>query len=205
MINRTEPIPSDTLDVAIAPPVPAPKPKPIRTPAARSAETNSSAGRPHFQPAPRLPRVPQPPRLTPPAPLVQKPPMVLPAASAPTASRQAAAGAPGNGSGSGNGAGAGNGSQDGNDYLIRLKAYIDARKSGARHRTPRDADVVLVLDPDGILTDISVVSSSGDASVDDDIVVQLRRMSPFPKPPSVLFSASKPRLPVADKWIFPRP
>ena len=48
-------------------------------------------------------------------------------------------------------------------------------------------------------------SSSGDASVDDDIVIQLRRMSPFPKPPAVLFTPSKPLLPVADKWIFPRP
>jgi len=65
--------------------------------------------------------------------------------------------------------------------------------------------VVLVLDQDGVLTDIRVVSSSGDTSVDDNIIVQLRRMSPFPKPPAVLFSPSKPRLPVADKWIFPRP
>jgi len=128
-----------------------------------------------------------------------KPPMSLPVASGPPA-----AGAPGNGSG-GNGTGAGNGSQEGNDYLIRLKAYIDSRKSGARHRTPRDADVVLILDQDGMLTDIRVVSSSGDPLVDDNIVIQLRRMSPFPKPPAVLFSSSKPLLPIADKWIFPRP
>ena len=65
--------------------------------------------------------------------------------------------------------------------------------------------MVLVLDPDGMLTDIRVVSSSGDPSVDDEIIVQLRRMSPFPKPPAILFSRSKPLLPVADKWIFPRP
>jgi outer membrane biosynthesis protein TonB len=56
-----------------------------------------------------------------------------------------------------------------------------------------------------VLTDIHVVSSSGDPSVDDEIMNQLRRMSPFPKPPAVLFSPSKPLLPVADKWIFPRP
>ncbi|HLG89233.1 MAG TPA: TonB family protein [Alphaproteobacteria bacterium] len=125
--------------------------------------------------------------------------MSLPAAAGPPAS-----GAQADGSG-GNGAGAGNGSQEGNDYLIRLKAYIDSHKSGARHREPYDADVVLVLDRDGVLTDIHVVSSSGDPMVDDDIVAQLRRMSPFPKPPAVLFSSSKPLLPVADKWIFPRP
>jgi TonB family protein len=65
--------------------------------------------------------------------------------------------------------------------------------------------LVLILDRDGVLTDIRVVSSSGDPLVDDDIVIQLRRMSPFPKPPAVLFSPSKPLLPVADKWIFPRP
>jgi len=199
MINRSEPPASDSVDVAIAPPVPAPKP--IRpAPAKRPAETNSSAGRPHLQPAPRLAHVPQPRlRLTLPPPMPAKPPMSLPVASGPPA-----AGAPGNGSG-GNGTGAGNGSQEGNDYLIRLKAYIDSRKSGARHRTPRDADVVLILDQDGMLTDIRVVSSSGDPLVDDNIVIQLRRMSPFPKPPAVLFSSSKPLLPIADKWIFPRP
>jgi periplasmic protein TonB len=200
MINRSEPLPSDPLDVAIAPPVPAPKPKPIRTPpAVRPAETNASAARPHFQPAPRLARVFKPPSLQLPAPLVEKPPMSLPAASA-----SPAAGAPGNGSG-GNGSGAGNGSQEGNDYLIRLKAYIDAHKGRARHREPNDADVVLVLDQDGMLTDIHVVSSSGDPVVDDEIMTQLRGMSPFPRPPAILFSASKPLLPVADKWIFPRP
>jgi protein TonB len=200
MINRSEPPPSDPLDVAILPPVPVPKPKPVRAPpAVRSAETNSSAAQSHIEPAPRLPRVPRPPRLALPAPLPQKAPMTLPAAAAPPA-----AGAPGAGSGA-NGTGTGYGTREGNDYLIRLKAYIDAHKSGARHRTPRDADVVLVLDRDGVLTDIRVVSSSGDAAVDDNIVVQLRRMSPFPRPPAVLFSPSKPRLPVADKWIFPRP
>jgi TonB family protein len=199
MINRSEPSASDSVDVAIMPP--APPPKPIRTPpAVHPAETNSSAARPHLQPAPRLAHVPRPQfHLTPPAPILQKPPMSLPAASGPSA-----AGAPGNGSG-GNGTGAGNGSQEGNDYLIRLKAYIDSRKSGARYREPHDADVVLVLDHDGMLTDIHVVSSSGDPLVDDDIVTQLRRMSPFPKPPAVLFSPSKPLLPVVDKWIFPRP
>lgn len=200
MINRSEPLPSDTLDVAIVPPasVPKPKPKPIRAPpAVRPAETNSSAGRPRFQPAPRLPHVPLPPvRLTPPTPLIEKPPMTLPAASA--------AGAPGSGSG-GYGNGAGNGSQEGNDYLVRLKAYIDSHKSGARHRVPHDADLVLVLDPDGILTDIHVVSSSGDPLVDDEIVIELRRMSPFPKPPAILFTPSKRLLPVADRWSFRRP
>ncbi len=114
------------------------------------------------------------------------------------------AGAPGAGSG-GNGIGTGNGSQEGNDYLIRLKAYIDSRKGGDRHREPHDTDVILVLDQNGMLTDIHVVASSGDPSVDDEIVAQLRQMSPFPKPPAVLFSASKPLLAVADKWIFPRP
>jgi TonB family protein len=123
--------------------------------------------------------------------------------SLPVAAGPPAAGAPGNGSGN-NGTGTGNGSQEGNDYLIRLKTYIDSHKSGARHRAPHDAHVVLVLDQYGMLTDIRVISSSGDPSVDDDVVTQLRRMSPFPKPPAVLFSPSKPRLPVADKWIFPR-
>jgi outer membrane biosynthesis protein TonB len=200
MINRSEPPPSDSVDVAIMPLVPAPKPKPIRAPpAVRRAETNSSAARPYLQPAPRLAHVSKPPRLTLPAPMVQKPPMSLPTVSGPPAT-----GAPGNGSG-GNGTGTGNGSQEGNDYLIRLKAYIDSRKGGARHREPHDADVVLVLDQDGMLTDIHVVASSGDPLVDDDIMTQLRRMSPFPKPPAVLFSSSKPLLPVVDKWIFPRP
>jgi periplasmic protein TonB len=201
MINRLEPLSSDSLDVAIVPPVPAPKPKPIRTPpAVRKAETNSSAARPYLQPAPRLAHVFQPRlRLTLPAPVLPKPPMSLPVASGPPA-----AGAPGNGSG-GDGTGTGNGSQEGNDYLIRLKAYIDSHKGGARHREPHDADVVLVLDQDGMLTDIRVVASSGDPLVDDDIMTQLRRMSPFPKPPAVLFSPSKALLPVVDKWIFPRP
>ena len=131
--------------------------------------------------------------------MAPKPPMSLPVASG-----TPAAGAPGNGSGR-NGAGTGNGGQEGNDYLIRLKAYIDAHRGRARHLEPHDADVVLVLDPDGTLTDIRVVSSSGDPSVDDEIVIQLRRMSPFPKPPPVLFSPSKQLLPVADKWLFPRP
>jgi len=198
-INRAEPPASDSVDVAIVPP--AQPPKPIRAkPAVHPAETNSSAARPHLQPAPRLAHVFQPRlRLTPPDPILSKPAMSLPAASG-----APAAGAQGNGSG-GNGAGAGNGSQEGNDYLIRLKAYIDSHKGGARHREPHDADVVLVLDQDGILTDIHVVASSGDPSVDDDIMAQLRRMSPFPKPPAVLFSSSKALLPVADKWIFPRP
>src|ERR1700733_8279389 len=80
MINRSEPPASDSVDVAIAPPVPKPKPKPIRTPpAVRPAETNSSAGRPYLQPAPRLARVSRPPSLTLPAPMVEKPPMSLPA------------------------------------------------------------------------------------------------------------------------------
>jgi TonB family protein len=199
MINRSEPPPSDSVDVAIAPPVQPPKSIRVK-PAVHPAETNSSAGRPHLQPAPRLAHVFQPRlSLTLPAPLLPKPPMSLPAASGPPA-----AGAPGNGSG-GNGAGAGNGSQEGNDYLIRLKAYIDSHKGGARHREPHDADVVLVLDQDGMLTDIHVVASSGDPLVDDEIMTQLRRMSPFPKPPAVLFSSSKALLPVVDKWIFPRP
>src|SRR5271155_4925254 len=72
MINRSEPPANDSVDVAIAPSVPAPKPKPIRAPpAVRRAETNSSAARP-FQPAPRLARVSKPPSLTLPAPMVQK-------------------------------------------------------------------------------------------------------------------------------------
>ena len=202
MINRTEPIASDTLDVAIVQPAP-PPPKPIRPPpkpAVRPADTNATAGRPRFQPAPRLPHVPRPsPPLTPPEPLPAKPQMVLPAAAG-----APAAGPPGNGAG-GNGMGSGYGSREGNDYLIRLKAYIDSRRSGARHRTPRDADVVLVLDPDGVLLDLRIATGSGDQAADDDIVVQLRRMSPFPKPPAILFSPSKQRLPVADRWIFPRP
>ena len=109
-----------------------------------------------------------------------------------------------NGSGR-NGAGAGNGGQEGNDYLIRLKAYIDSHRGRARHREPKDAEMALVLDQDGILTDIHVVASSGDPLVDEEIVMQLKTMSPFPKPPAVLFSASKPLLSVVDKWIFPRP
>ena len=200
MVNRTEPL-TDSVDVSIVSPAPRLKPpRPKPKPAVRPAETNSTAGRPRFQPAPRLPRMVQPlPRLTPPPPLPPKTAMTLPAASG-----APAAGPPGNGSG-GSGNGNGNGSQEGNDYLIRLKAYIDSHKNGTRHRTPRDADVVLVLDQNGVLNDIRIVSSSGDPAVDDDIVVQLRRMSPFPKPPAVLFSPSKPLLPVADKWIFPRP
>ena len=63
---------------------------------------------------------------------------------------------------------------------------------------------MLVLDPDGVLLDIQVVRSTGDPSVDDDNVVQLRRMSPFPKPPPILFTPSRQRLRVADEWIFPR-
>src|SRR6185437_14864178 len=110
MINRSEPPPSDPLDVAIVTPVP--KPKPVRAPPAiRNAETNSSAAQSHLEPAPRLPRVPRPPRLELPAPLPQKAPMTLPAASAPPAS-----GAQGAGSGA-NGTGAGYGTQEGNDYL----------------------------------------------------------------------------------------
>ena len=199
MIAEPEPPPSDPVDVAMVPP--AQPPKPIRPkPAARPAEKNSTAGQPHFQPAPRLARVALPSLdLTPPPPLPPKSAMVLPAASG-----ARAAGPPGNGSG-GSGGGAGNGSQEGNDYLIRLKAYIDSHKSGAPHRTPYDADVVLVLDANGMLTDIRIASSSGDPAVDDDIVIQLRRMSPFPRPPAILFNPSKPLLPVADRWIFPRP
>jgi TonB family protein len=200
MVNRTEPLPDDPLDVTIArsPPVQRPKPIPPK-PAVRPAQTNSTAGRPRFQPAPRLARIYHPEPLTLPAPMAPKPPMALPVAAGPPA-----AGRPGNGSGAG-GTGTGNGSQEGNDYLIRLKAYIDGHKSGARHREPHDADVVLVLDQDGKLTDIRIVSSTGDPAVDDDIIAQLRLMSPFPKPPPVLFSPDKPLLPVADKWIFPRP
>ena len=203
IVTPPQPPPSDPVDVAMVPPAPPPKhirPKPIPKPAVRPAETNDTAGRASLRPAPRLPRMVLPPlNLKPPDPLLPKPPMVLPAASV-----APAAGPPGNGSG-GSGNGPGNGSQEGNDYLIRLKAYIDSHKDGARHREPRDADLVLVLDQDGVLTDIHVVASSGDPPVDDEIVVQLRRMSPFPKPPAVLFSASKPLLAVADKWSFPRP
>jgi protein TonB len=199
MIDRSEPPASDSVEVAIVPPPP--PPKPIRTtPAVHPAETNSSAARPYLRPVPRVAHIFQSPiRLRLPDPLLPKPPMSLPAISG-----AAAAGAQANGS-AGNGSGTGNGSREGNDYLIRLKAYIDSRKSGARHREPRDADVALVLDQDGVLTDIHVVSSSGDPLVDDDIVAQLRRMSPFPRPPAVLFSSSKPLLTVVDKWIFPRP
>jgi TonB family protein len=203
LINRSEPLPSDPLDVTVVPPIQPPKlpPKPVRVvPVKRPAETNASASRPQLHRAPRLARIVQPPISLPlPAPIVPNPPMSLPAPSGAPAS-----GSPGNGSG-GNGTSSGNGSQEGIDYLIRLKAYIDAHKGRNRHWEPHDADVVLVLDPDGMLTDIHVVSSSGDPSVDDEIMLQLRRMSPFPKPPPVLFSPSKPLLPVADKWIFPRP
>jgi TonB family protein len=200
MINRSGLLPSDPVDVAIVPPMQVSKPIRLK-PAERPAETNSSVARPYLQPAPRLAHVFQPRlRLTLPAPVLPKPPMSLPVASGPLA-----AGAPGTGGADGNGIGAGNGSEEGNDYLIRLKAYIDSHKGGARHREPHDADVGLVLDQDGMLTDIRVVSSSGDPLVDDDIMTQLRRMSPFPKPPAVLFSPSKALLPVVDKWIFPRP
>lgn len=203
MITPPQPPLSDPVDVAMVPPAAPPKhirPKPIPKPAVRPAERNDTAGRASLRPAPRLPRMVLPPlNLKPPDPLLPRPPMVLPASSVASAS-----GRPGNGSG-GSGNGAGNGSQEGNDYLIRLKAYIDAHKGGDRHREPNDADLVLVLDPNGVLTDIRVVSSCGEPSVDDEIVIQLRRMSPFPKPPAVLFSASKPLLPVGEKWIFPRP
>lgn len=198
LINQTEPL-TDTVDVAIVPP--AQVPKPVRPkPAPRPAEKNESAGRPSFQPVPRLTHRPMPlPALTQPPPLPVRPPMTLASGGGPKS-----AGPPGSGAG-GSGMGNGNGSQEGNDYLLRLKAYIDSHKSGARHRTPSDADVVLVLDPDGVLMDIRIVHGSGDPAVDDDIVVQLRRMSPFPQPPAILFSPTKRLLPVADKWIFPRP
>jgi periplasmic protein TonB len=202
LANQTEPLPSDPLDVSIVRPVPRPPPKPIvrPKPAIRPAEKNSTEGRPRFQPAPRLAHITPPEIHLPlPPPVPAKASMTMPpAAAAP------AAGAPGNGSGSGS-AGNGNGSQEGNDYLIRLRAYIDAHRNGERHREPHDADVVLVLDPNGVLTDIRVVSSSGDPAVDYEIMLQLRQMSPFPKPPPILFSPSKQLLPVADKWIFPRP
>jgi TonB family protein len=204
VINQSEPPPADSVDVLIAPPpVPRPKPIPLK-PAVRPAETNSTASRAHFKPAPRLAHVSLPEIHLPlPPPVPAKAPMVLPAVPGPPTAGAPAAGSGGNGAGAGNGTGYG--TQEGNDYLIRLKAYIDAHKGGDRHREPHDADLVLVLDPDGVLTDIRVVSSSGDPSVDDEIIVQLRRMSPFPKPPPVLFSPSKQLLPVMDKWIFPRP
>jgi TonB family protein len=207
MINPTEPLPSDSVDVAMVPPAHLPKPKPIRvTPAPRPAEKNASAARPYLKPAPRLAHVVQPPlRLPLPPPLVPKPPMSLAAVPGPPAPGGPASGSGGTGGGAGGGNGNGDGGREGIDYLIRLKAYIDAHKNGDRHREPNDADLVLVLDPDGRLTDLRVVSSSGDPSVDDEIMTQLKGMSPFPKPPAILFSPSKPLLPVADKWIFPRP
>jgi TonB family protein len=203
------PPPSDPVDVAMVPPAPLPKPvrpKPVPKPADRPAEPNATAGRLSLRPAPRLARVTQPPiDLKLPPPLLPKPPMSLPAASAPAPAGPPTGGAPGNGSGGGNGNGTGNGTQEGNDYLIRLKTYIDAHKGGDRHLEPHDADLVLTLDPDGRLTDIHVVSSSGDPAVDDEIVTQLKQMSPFPKPPAILFNATRPLLAVADKWIFARP
>ncbi len=206
-IEPLDPPPSDPLDVSMVPP-PAQPAKPIRTPpAVRPAETNASAQRADFQPAPRLPRLSLPSlALTLPAPLAPKPPMSLPpASSGPPANGAPASGSGGKGPGGGNGSGAGNGSQEGNDYLIRLKAYIDRHKGSARHLEPNDADLVLVLDPDGMLLDIHIVSSSGDPAVDDEILTQLKGMSPFPKPPPILFSGSRQRLAVADRWIFPRP
>jgi len=200
MINREQPPPGDSVDVAIVPPPPKPvRPKPIPPkPAVKPAEKNATAGKPALQAAPRMPRLPQiHPKL--PDPLPTKPPMTLPATSPPAAS-----GPPGNGAG-GSGNGPGRGSQEGNDYLIRLKAYIDAHKSGERHREPNDADLVLVLDRDGVLTDIHIAASSGDPAVDAEIVAQLRRMSPFPKPPPILFDSTHDLLSVADQWIFPRP
>jgi periplasmic protein TonB len=203
MINRTEPLPSDPLDVAMVPP-PVPPPKPIRiTPAVQPAEKTVSVAQPRLKPAPRLPRIKPAPRLTLPAPLLPPPPMALPAVAGPPAAGVPPSGS--GGAGGGNGNGNGDGGQEGIDYLIRLKAYIDAHKNGARYVEPNDADLVLVLDPDGRLTDLRVVSSSGDPSVDEEIMAQLRQMSPFPKPPAILFSPSKQLLPVADKWIFPRP
>jgi protein TonB len=198
--------PADPVEVAMTPPVPLPKPKPIHSPpAVRPAETNSSAQRADFRPAPRLPRVLPPAHaLTLPEPLAPRPPMALPAGSPGPATTGAPAGGSG-GTGGGNGTGAGNAGQEGNDYLIRLKAYIDAHKGRARHVEPNDADLVLVLDPDGMLTDIRIAASSGDPSVDDEIMNQLKAMSPFPKPPPVLFSGSRKLLSVADRWIFPRP
>ncbi len=204
MVNRAEPPPADSVDVSMTPPpkqLPKPKPKPvIPKPAPRPAEKNTSTARPN-KPAPRLTRLAPPPiHLKLPPPLEPKPPMVLPATTGPTA----AGAAPNSGGGGGSGNGNGNGAQDGIDYLGRLKAYIDSRKSDDGHRNARDTDVVLLLDPDGVLTGIRVVSSSGDPRVDDDIVNQLKHMSPFPKPPAILFSPSKPILAVADKWIFTR-
>lgn len=201
LADSAEPPPSDPVEVVMAVPRQPPKPKPPPPkPAERPAETNESAGRPGFQPAPRLPRIATPSfRLTPPVPLPSKPPMALPAASPPAASGPS-------GAGSGvRGRGPGTGGREGNDYLVRLKAFIDAHKSGDRHVEPNDAELVLVLDRDGVLNDIRVVSSSGDPAVDADIVYQLRRMSPFPKPPEMLFDPDRPLLSVADRWIFPRP
>lgn len=211
LLSQPPPPLDDPVDVAMLPP-PAPQPKPIRPkpvrlkPAERPAEKNASAGRPSLRPAPRLPRVTQPPLdLKLPPPLTPKPPMSLPVGSAPGPSGPPTGGAPGSGSGAGDGNGTGNGSQEGNDYLIRLKAYIDAHMSRDRHREPHDTDLLLVLDPDGRLTDIRVTASSGDPAVDDEVVTQLKQMSPFPKPPPILFSPSKPVLAVAETWFFPRP
>lgn len=204
MINQDPPPPADPLDVSVVrlpPPPPPPKPvrpKPPPKPAVRPAEKNATAGKPNRQQGPRMPRVP-PIALKLPDPVPAKAPMTLPVPAAPAAS-----GRPGNGQG-GSGNGPGIGSQEGNDYLIRIKAYIDAHKNGERYTVPNDADLVLVLDPNGVLLDIRVAASSGDQAVDAEIVAQLRGMSPFPKPPPILFDATHQRLAVADKWIFPRP
>jgi outer membrane biosynthesis protein TonB len=208
LVNRTEPLPSDPLDVSIVrlpKPPPKPKPKPVFTkPAVRPAEVNSTASRANLRSAPRLPHLVQPEmRLPLPAPVPAKAPMVLPVASGPPTPGGPPSGSGGKGAGAGNGTG--NGTQEGNDYLIRLRAYIDAHKNGERHREPNDADVVLVLDPDGVLHDIHIAASTGDPAVDYEIMLQLRQMSPFPKPPPILFSPSQQLLPVADKWTFPRP
>jgi protein TonB len=204
VIDQTEAPGSDPVDVAIVPPAPSP---PRRIPPPKlvpSTETAASGGRPHLLPAPRLSRVVVPGvHLELPPPMAPNPPMSFPAAAGTPVAGTAGNGSSGNGAGAG--AGSGDASREGTDYLIRLKAYIDAHKSGDRHREPHDADVILVLDPDGRLTDIHMSASSGDPAVDDDIIAQLRRMSPFPKPPAVLFGDSKTLLPLMDEWIFPRP
>ena len=199
------PAPDEIADVA---PAPAPAPLPIRKPTppvasapAQAAALPSPAPVPDATPSPDPPaeeiaRAPDPQTLPAQAPALERAPETRQAAGpgrqgAPGAAASAgASGAQGVGrgaSGSGKAALAGTGFGAGDDYLKRLRKWIESRMEyppdAKRRKEEGEVILAFVIARDGTILSTEIRKSSGYPGLDQAVVAMLGRASPVPPLP----------------------
>ena len=127
--------------------------------------------------------------------------------SLPVAPQPPAASAPAETSSSSGSNLAGNpdGSSDGDEYITRLHAYVDKHQdtlSDPGGQRLNDAVVAIVIDRNGAVVHARVVETCGNRMIDNQILVELKQMSPFPKPPGILFGPTTQYISVTQLWFF---